>query len=167
MVVLMLAHYETFNCTIIQWRTERMACAALSARLLEPWKPISDPVQRSKWAGPGTFRNGSLACNIIRNTLGYHLIFLQCDHMRRFVLKQGAQVWLVTLHLGGCCSPPLPSYRSRSRHSWPRFMLRKLALGFQDITKSVLLWDMHLWRIHVTFGWMGFSSPVKSNSLNP
>lgn len=73
----MLAHYETFNCTIIQWSKKQMACAAC---ILEPWKPISDPVQCSKWVGPGTFQNGSLACNIIRNTLGYHLIFLQCDH---------------------------------------------------------------------------------------
>ncbi len=52
---LMLAHYETFNCTIIQRRKERMARAARAARLLESWKPISDPVQCSKWAGPGTF----------------------------------------------------------------------------------------------------------------
>lgn len=83
-VALMLAHYVTFNCTIIQWRKERMACAALSARLLQPWKPINDPVQFSKWAGPPFSpppRNGSLACNIIRNTLGYHLIYLQCAHM--------------------------------------------------------------------------------------
>lgn len=56
-------------------------------------------------SGPGQafFRNGSLACNIIRNTLGYHLIFLQCDHMRKCVLMWGAQVRLVTLCLGGCC----------------------------------------------------------------
>lgn len=68
----------------------------LSARLLEPWKPISDPVQCSKWAGPGTFQNGSLACNIIRNTLGYRLLSPQCDHMRKFVPMRGAQVRLVT-----------------------------------------------------------------------
>lgn len=70
----MLAHYETFNCTIIQQR--KLVPHVFS----KPWKPISDPVQCSNWAGPGTFRNGSLACNIIRNTLGYHLIFLQRDH---------------------------------------------------------------------------------------
>lgn len=54
-------------------------------------------------SGPGKalffFRNGSLAYNIIRNTLGHHLIFLQCDHMRKFVLMRRAQVWLVTLSL--------------------------------------------------------------------
>lgn len=79
-----------------------MAFAALTARLLKPWKPISDHVRCSKWAGQGPFFffwNGSLACNIIRNTLGHHLIFLQCDHMRKFVLMQRAQVWLVTLSL--------------------------------------------------------------------
>lgn len=70
-----------------------MACAALSATSSGTHEsPSVILFNVPKWAGPGTFRNGSLACNIIRNTLGDHLIFLQCDHMRNFVLMQGAQV---------------------------------------------------------------------------
>lgn len=51
----MLACCETFNCAIIQRRTEPMARAAASARLLKPRKPISDPAPRAKWAGRGPF----------------------------------------------------------------------------------------------------------------
>lgn len=131
-------------------------------RLPKPWKPISDPVRWSKWAGQGTFffsRNGSLACNIIRNTLGHHLIFLQCDHMRKFVLMRGAQVWLVTLSVSEGVALSLPAlgllYCSQSHHTRPRFMLNKLELCFRDKPGNVLLWDMQTCGMHITLVWMG------------
>lgn len=172
MVALTLAHYETFNCTIIQWRKETMACAALTARLLKPWKPISDPVQCSKWAGQGTFfffRNGSLACNIIRNTLGHHLIFLQCDHMRKFVLMRRAQVWLVTLSLSlrvllslsVCCiavSPIRHDLASCSTSSSRVSKTNPAAFSYGTCKHAAYILHLHEW---------GFPLPVKSTSLNP
>lgn len=124
-------------------------------------------------SGPGKalffFRNGSLACNIIRNTLGHHLIFLQCDHMRKFVLMQRAQVWLVTLSLSlrvllslsVCCvavSPIRPVFASCSTSSSLVSKTNPAAFSYGTCKHAAYILHLHEW---------GFPLPVKSTLLNP
>lgn len=124
-------------------------------------------------SGPGKalffFRNGSLACNIIRNTLGHHLIFLQCDHMRKFVLMRRAQVWLVTLSLSlrvllslsVCCvavSPIRPVFASCSTSSSLVSKTNPAAFSYGTCKHAAYILHLHEW---------GFPLPVKSTLLNP
>lgn len=124
-------------------------------------------------SGPGKalffFRNGSLACNIIRNTLGHHLIFLQCDHMRKFVLMRRAQVWLVTLSLSlrvllslsVCCvavSPIRPVFASCSTSSSLVSKANPAAFSYGTCKHAAYILHLHEW---------GFPLPVKSTLLNP
>lgn len=115
------------------------------------------------------FRNGSLACNIIRNTLGHHLIFLQCDHMRKFVLMRRAQVWLVTLSLSlrvllslsVCCiavSPIRHDLASCSTSSSRVSKTNPAAFSYGTCKHAAYILHLHEW---------GFPLPVKSTSLNP
>lgn len=124
-------------------------------------------------SGPGKalffFRNGSLAYNIIRNTLGHHLIFLQCDHMRKFVLMRRAQVWLVTLSLSlrvllslsVCCvavSPIRPVFASCSTSSSRVSKTNPAAFSYGTCKHAAYILHLHEW---------GFPRPVKSTLLNP
>lgn len=108
-------------------------------------------------------QNGSLVCHIIRNTWGYRLILLWCHHLRKSARMCLAQLWLAPLCLWGSrhCSIFLLIVKDRVTDD-PGFMLDKLPLCFQDITKSILEWDIHTWCIHIRFARAGFSFPVTS-----
>lgn len=143
--------HSLYNIQLLyHWVGEGMAYATLSTHLLQPWKPITDLVQ-SKLAVDFFFpHNGSLTCNIIRNTLGYHLIFLQCDHLRKYVGMWQAQAWLVPLCLDESHSHPISLLIKRSCHWWcpPHFMLDKLILCFFDITKGIPPRDVYMLHVY-------------------
>lgn len=134
------------------WRTKkRLIAPSFSAGRkgwLQPWKP-------HRWSHSAfLFRNGSLACHIIRNTLGTSAAWSHKE-----VSKAGehkCDLWLSVLE-GVVLSFPAAADPASCTTSWvSKTQQREVSYGA----------CIHA-GMHVAFAWVGLSSPVKLKLLNP